>query len=88
MIRRTVTIKNTLGLHARPAALFVQTAARFKCDVFVERDDIRVSGKSIMGIMMLAAEHGSRITIETEGRDDQECMDVLTALVTSDFEAD
>ena len=85
-MRRKVTIRNTLGLHARPAALFVQTATRFKCDVYVERDDIRVSGKSIMGIMMLAAEQGSQITIETVGEDAGECLDVLTELVSSDLE--
>ena len=85
-MRRTVTIKNTLGLHARPAALFVQTASRFKCEVHVERDDIRISGKSIMGIMMLAAEQGSQITIETEGEDAEECLDALTGLVASDLE--
>ena len=88
MIERTVIIKNTLGLHARPAALFVKTAARFNCDVYVSRDDIRVSGKSIMGIMMLAAEQGSEITIETDGEDATECMEVLTILVTSSFEDD
>jgi phosphocarrier protein len=87
-MKQTVIIKNTLGLHARPAALFVQTAARFKCDVYVNRDDIRVSGKSIMGIMMLAAEQGSKITIETDGEDSVECMEALTSLVTSDFETD
>ena len=87
-MKKTVVIKNTLGLHARPAALFVQTAARFKCDVHVKRDDIRVSGKSIMGIMMLAAEQGSKITIETVGEDAGECLEALTRLVSSDFEGD
>ncbi len=88
MIEKTVIIKNTLGLHARPAALFVKTTARFNCDVYVSRDDIRVSGKSIMGIMMLAAEQGSEITIETDGEDAADCMEALTRLVTSDFEDD
>ena len=88
MIEKTVIIKNTLGLHARPAALFVKTAARFNCDVYVNRDDIRVSGKSIMGIMMLAAEQGSEITIETDGEEATDCMEALTRLVTSSFEDD
>jgi len=88
VIRRTITIDNTLGLHARPAALFVQTAARYICDIYVEREDIRVSGKSIMGIMMLAAEQGSRITIEADGEDAEDCLDALAALISSDFEAD
>ena len=88
MFERTVIIKNTLGLHARPAALFVKTAARFDCDVYVSRDDIRISGKSIMGIMMLAAEQGSEIIIETDGKDAEDCMEALTSLVTNDFEDD
>ena len=88
MIKRIVSIKNTLGLHARPAALFVKTAARFNCEVYVSRDDIRVSGKSSMGIMMLAAEQGSEITIETDGEDATDCLEALTELVTSDFEDD
>lgn len=85
---RKVKIKNTLGLHARPAALFVQKASRYKCDVHVVREDIRVSGKSIMGIMMLAAEKGATITIETEGDDEGECMDALSRLVTTGFDSE
>ena len=87
-IVRRVLIENPLGLHARPAAIFVQTASRFKCDVHVTREDIRVSGKSIMGIMMLAAEQGAEITIETEGEDAEECLHALIIVVTSDLELD
>ena len=87
-IARNITIENPLGLHARPAAIFVRTASRFASEIHVARGDIRVSGKSIMGIMMLAAEQGSEITIETDGEDATECMEALTILVTSSFEDD
>ena len=87
-IVRKVVIENPLGLHARPAAIFVQTASQYKCDVHVEREDIRISGKSIMGIMMLAAEQGAEITIETDGEDAEECLEALVIIVTSDLELD
>ncbi len=88
MVSRVITITNALGLHARPAALFVKTAAGFKCDVFVERGDIRVNGKSIMGIMMLAAEQGSVVNVEADGTDAQACVDALAKLVESGFSED
>ncbi len=88
MVSREMTITNELGLHARPAALFVKTASSFKCDVFVEREGIRVNGKSIMGIMMLAAEPGSDLTVEADGTDAQECVDALARLVESGFSED
>lgn len=77
MLVRKVTITNPLGIHARPSALIVQTATRFKSEVFFSRDDLRVNGKSIMGVMMLAAEMGSVITIEAEGEDEAECVNAL-----------
>lgn len=77
----TVEITNTLGFHARPCALFVQTASQFKnCDIRVIKDDVAVDGKSIMGLMMLAAAQGSLLTIEVEGNN-HECEEVLTRLV-------
>ena len=85
-IVRTVVITNPLGLHARPAALFVQAANRYPCDVHVNREDIRVSGKSIMGVMMLAAEQGAEITIEVDGSDEEACLAALLELVTGGFE--
>jgi len=88
VVSRVITITNALGLHARPAALFVKTAASFKCDVFVERDGIRVNGKSIMGIMMLAAEQGSVLSLEADGSDAQACVDALARLVESGFSED
>ena len=85
-IVRTITIENPLGLHARPAAVFVQEASRFSSEIQVVRGDIRVSGKSIMGIMMLAAEQGAEIVVEVEGEDAEECLEALTAVLSADPE--
>lgn len=86
-ISKTVTISSPLGLHARPAALFVQTASRYPCEVFVEREGLRVNGKSIMGVMMLAAEQGAILNIEAEGEQAERCLEALAALIDSGFEA-
>jgi phosphocarrier protein HPr len=83
---RELTITNKLGVHARPAALFVKTANRFDCDIFVEKDGERVNGKSIMGLMMLAAGPGSKITIFCEGDDCMEAMAELEALLKRKFD--
>ncbi|HET8654909.1 MAG TPA: HPr family phosphocarrier protein [Longimicrobiaceae bacterium] len=83
--RTEVTISNKYGLHARPAAEFVKLANRFKCDVWVSRDDVEVSGKSIMGVMMLAAECGSTILIRASGEDCSAALDALRELVASGF---
>jgi len=88
VLLRTVTIRNRLGLHARPAALFVQVSSRYSCEVWVERDKLRVNGKSIMGIMMLAAEQGAELRIEAEGDDAQACLAALTTLIESGFQED
>ena len=85
-LARTITIENPLGLHARPAAVFVQTASRFSSEIHVGRGDIRVSGKSIMGIMMLAAEQGAEIVVEVEGDDAEECLEALAAVLCADLE--
>lgn len=82
---RNVVIQNKYGLHARPAAEFVKKAHQFTCDVWVRKDELEVNGKSIMGMMMLAAEHGSEIVIRATGADAEEAVDVLTALVSSRF---
>ncbi len=63
MVQKVIQIENKLGLHARPALLFVNTASKFKADVYLGRDDHEVNGKSIMGVMMLAAEMGSKVTL-------------------------
>lgn len=82
---REVTIVNKHGLHARPAAEFVKLANRFAADIWVSKDDIEVSGKSIMGVMMLAAEHGSAIVIRAAGADSDAAVDALAVLVSSKF---
>lgn len=83
--KRSVEITNRLGLHARPAAEFVKLASRFDSTVFVEKDGLEVNGKSIMGVMMLAAEQGSSITIRIVGADSQEALEALVALVADGF---
>ncbi len=81
MVSREVKITNKLGLHARPASLFVKTAAQFESDIKIEKDGIEVNGKSIMGVMMLAAEQGSTITIKAEGNDEKEAIEALIQLI-------
>lgn len=88
MIQKVVVIKNKLGMHARPAALFVKAAARYASDVYVGRDDHEVNGKSIMGVMMLAAEMGSQITITVSGDDEEAAMAELVQLVEDKFNED
>lgn len=83
-----VTILNKYGLHARPAAEFVKLATRFDSEVWVQKDDIEVSGKSIMGVMMLAAECGSTIRIRAAGSDSGEALQALSALVAERFGED
>ena len=85
MIEEILIITNKHGLHARPAAHFVKIAGRFKSDIKVVKDGLEINGKSIMGIMMLAAEPGSEITIITNGPDEREAMNALKKLVTRDF---
>jgi catabolite repression HPr-like protein len=82
MLERQVEVKLKTGLQARPAARFVQEANRFAADVFLKKDGKKVNGKSIMGLMSLAISSGTTITIMTDGRDEQEAMDVLTAFVS------
>ncbi len=78
-------IRNQLGLHARACALFVKAASRFKSDVLVSRDDLEVNGKSIMGVMMLAAEEGATITVRASGPDEKEALEALRDLVDGKF---
>ncbi len=83
---RELTILNKLGIHARPAAQFVKTASGFLCEIRVEKDGEEVDGKSIMGLMMLAAGHGSVITVTAEGDDADQALAALEALVARRFE--
>lgn len=85
VVERKVTIVNELGLHARPAAAFVKIAGRFKAEVSVGRDEMVVNGKSIMGVMTLAAEPGTELTIRAEGDDAEAAADALASLVAAGF---
>jgi phosphocarrier protein HPr len=78
---KELTISNKLGIHARPAALFVKTANRFACEIFVEKDGEKINGKSIMGLMMLAAGPGSKVTLHVRGADAAQAIAELEALV-------
>lgn len=86
MAKQEFTIINKLGIHARPAAQFVKTANRFTADVFVEKDGEEVDGKSIMGLMMLAAGHGSVIVVSTDGPDEEDAMAAIGDLIARKFE--
>ena len=79
------TIRNRLGLHARAAALLVKTANRFASEVTIEKDGLEVNGKSIMGILMLAASKGTKITLKVEGRDSVQAMQTLSRLIENKF---
>ena len=84
--RREFTIRNKLGIHARPAAQFVKTASRFSCEIAVEKDGEQVDGKSIMGLMMLAAGHGSILVVSADGEDAEDALSAIESLVNRNFE--
>lgn len=88
MTRRTVTIVNRLGLHARAAAQFVDLAGRFRARVTLRRDSLCVDGKSILGVLTLAAPQGSRLELIAEGPDEAEAIDALARLVADRFGED
>jgi phosphocarrier protein HPr len=85
MIARSAKIINKLGLHARPSAMLVTTAAKFQAEVFFTKNGLRVNGKSILGVMMLAAEVGSELLVECDGPDEQGAMDELIKVIDSRF---
>jgi phosphocarrier protein len=85
MIKKTATISNKLGLHARASAKFTKLAGSFPCEVWISKGERRVNAKSIMGVMMLAAGIGSEVELETEGDQSQEAMDALLALIDDKF---
>ncbi len=78
-------VSNKLGIHARPAAMFVKTANRFSCDIFVEKDGEKVNGKSIMGLMMLAAGPGSKLTVHANGHDASQALAEIETLINRKF---
>jgi phosphocarrier protein HPr len=87
-LTKELTIANKSGIHARPAAMFVKIANRFGCDIFVEKDGERINGKSIMGLMMLAAGPGSKVTLHVKGADAPAAIAELEELVKRKFDED
>ncbi|HJQ19175.1 MAG TPA: HPr family phosphocarrier protein [Gemmatimonadaceae bacterium] len=85
MIEREVSIANKNGLHARPAAEIVKTAAKFKADITLVRDELEVNGKSIMGVMMLAAEYGSTLKLRADGPDAEQAVSAIATLIENKF---
>src|SRR5215831_10304348 len=85
-VTKDFLVSNKLGIHARPAAMFVKTANRFNCDIFVEKDGEKVNGKSIMGLMMLAAGPGSKLTVHAQGQDASQALSELETLIKRKFD--
>ena len=85
---KELTIINRLGLHARPSAMFVKTASRFRAEIWVEKDGERVNGKSIMGLMMLAAGQGSKLQVLCEGPDAEKALSEIEAIILRKFDED
>src|SRR5882724_10400561 len=83
---KELLVSNKLGIHARPAAMFVKVANRFVCDIFVEKDGEKVNGKSIMGLMMLAAGPGSKLTVSAQGHDASQALAEIETLIKRKFE--
>ena len=88
VVKKELVIKNRTGLHARPAALFVQVANKFESDITIVKEDQKVNGKSIMGILMLAAEKGARIEIVAEGDDAEKAAEELSEILLHDIDPD
>ena len=87
MIKKTVTIKNSSGLHARPSSALVKLAGSFKSDFYIHMYGYRVNGKSILGVMTLAAEQGAELMFEVSGSDEEEAMSAIIDLVENKFGA-
>lgn len=88
MIKKTFKIKNKFGLHARPAALLVKATGKFKSKIHIEKDGLIADGKSIMGIMTLAAETGSELFVTVDGVDEREALDAIQELIDNNFYED
>jgi phosphocarrier protein HPr len=86
MIQREVSIRNRAGLHTRPAASLVKLAAKYKADFFIEKDGIEINGKSIIGVMTLAAEQGSKLLIRFSGEDEEEASRAVVDLIERGFD--
>ncbi len=85
MISRSITIKNSVGLHARPATFFIQKANSYKCSIWVEKEDCRVNAKSLLGVLSLGITQGTSITLIADGNDEAAAIDGLVSLVESGF---
>jgi len=85
MIEREVTVRNRAGIHTRPASMIVRTASKFDADVFLQRDNYEINGKSVIGVMTLAAEQGATLTLVVEGSDEEEAADALEELFDDGF---
>ena len=85
MIVREVTVRNRAGLHTRPASMIVRTASRFKCDFLIQKDSYEINGKSIIGVMSLAAEQGATIKLLFDGVDEEAAADAVTSLFEQGF---
>ena len=85
MIEKIVTIKNKAGMHTRPAATIVKLAAKYKCEFFISRDGMNINGKSIIGVMTLAAEEGAELTLTFDGADEQEAAKEILHLFEIGF---
>ncbi|MCP4686371.1 MAG: HPr family phosphocarrier protein [bacterium] len=85
MITQKARIVNKLGLHARPSAMLVSAASKFKSQVFFTKNDLRVNGKSIMGVMMLAAEMGSTLLVEVDGPDEEAALEAVVEVIKTGF---
>ena len=85
MVERSVEIVNKNGIHARPAAEIVRTAGKFKSQITLAREDMEVNGKSIMGVMMLAAEFGSQVFLRADGPDAREAVEAISLLIANKF---
>lgn len=85
MLKKTFRIVNKYGLHARPAAQFVRTTSKFKSQIYISKDGFTADGKSIMGLMTLAAEMGSEIEVSIEGADEEQAMEAIGQLIASKF---
>jgi len=86
MIQREVSIRNRAGLHTRPAASLVKLAAKYKADFFIEKDGIEINGKSIIGVMTLAAEQGSKLLIRFSGEDEEDASKAIVDLIERGFD--
>ena len=86
MLTRELVIVNEKGIHARPAAMFVKLASRFTCDIYIEKDGEKVNGKSIMGLMMLAAGPGSKLTVSAQGQDAPQALTEIETLIKRKFD--